>query len=206
MRHGELTKKKCLVGHSDVELSEQGNKQMFTKLDHLFSDDHSISQIISSPLLRCNQIAKYYAKQYNIPLITEPNIKEMNFGDWDGLSFAELWQQKEWQQKKYQQKKLLCTIGDFWENPWLNTPLNGESMLAFTKRVKQWWLLQLKSEQPTTLVISHAGVIKYLLALITGLDPKINSYSSTFDVSYSSIIKIVIFQDKAGNTWPKIVF
>lgn len=195
MRHGQLVKQQCLVGHSDVNLSEYGCQQMHTQLAALFSHQHSIKQIITSPLSRCQQLASIYAKQYKTSLFVEPKIKEMNFGKWDGVSFAELWQQASYP-----------NIGDFWENPWLNSPPEGECMHNFATRIEQWWHEQLTSEAPTTIVISHAGVIKYLLALITGLDPKKNDYLAKFNVPYAAVIKIMIYQDSTGKAWPSIVF
>lgn len=195
MRHGQLTKQKCLVGHSDIELSDYGRKQMDIKLAELFSNENSINQIITSPLIRCQQMAKLYAKKYDILLNVEPKIKEMNFGEWDGYSFSKLWQQK-----------CFPNIGDFWENPWLNSPPKGECMHDFSQRIEQWWMMQLACKQPKTLVISHAGVIKYLLALIAGLDPKQNNYSTRFNIPYAAIIKIEIYQDQEGQAWPSIVF
>ncbi|MGJ8692287.1 MAG: histidine phosphatase family protein [Thalassotalea sp.] len=214
LRHGKIEQAGVLAGHTDFPLSAEGYQQMLQQLEKL----PSINQVICSPLTRCRAVATEFSKQQKIPLQLEPAIKEMHFGDWDGQSFEELWQNT---------KTLKgCGIGDFWQNPWQTPPPNGETMAAFTARVNNWWqqwlTLTPKLEMPSansaidnspsanssinTLVISHAGVIKHLLALIIGLDIKQNQQLNVFDIPYAGLIRIDVYFDENNKAWPKIVF
>lgn len=207
MRHGELQQKGCLVGRSDFLLSAVGQQQMENKFTQLLTQDKTINQIITSPLSRCCMLAKQAATKFHIPLITEPAIQEMDFGDWDGATFHSLWQQESADHH----------IGDFWENPWQYSPPNGETMYDFSARIQAWWLSlhqHLKNERAiknttqenSCIVVSHAGVIKHILALITGLNIKENKQLTVFDVPYGGVIKIVVYYDNEHKPWPRIVF
>ena len=190
-----IEKANVLAGSSNFSLSVLGHEKMTKRLATIPALDH----LISSPLKRCAQVAEEFAKQKQLSLNLAPQLKEMHFGDWDGQSFENLWQQTP--------NSSDCTIGDFWQNPWQNTPPNGESMQAFTERVRRWWQQWLEARfVGNTLVISHAGVIKHLLALIIGIDVKQNQQLNVFDIPYAGVIRIDVYFDENNQAWPKVVF
>ena len=128
-----------------------------------------ISHCFTSPLIRCHEFALEYCQDNDISLQVSAQLQEMNFGDWDGQSYQTLWQAAP------TLDKITPTLGAFWQNPWQCLPPNGESMENFISRVDDFWQSLLKSlsethvekgESSNTLVFSHGGVIRYLLAKV----------------------------------------
>ena len=194
LRHGELTTKDVLAGHTDFILSETGVGQLNIACGRLAN----IDLVTSSSLKRCSEFARQFCDFNKIPLNITDDIKEFNFGDWDGQSYDELWQHTK-----------TPTIGDFWQSPWLVTPPNGESMAHFYQRITTWWQQLLVNTicqgTRSQLVITHAGVIKQLLAIICQVPKQLN-YQNIFTVGYGKVICIDIFFDENGQAWPKIIF
>ena len=193
LRHGELEQKHVLAGHTDLLLSSIGKQQLAEKVKLL----PPINQLFSSPLARCCTFAQQFAKQHQLILQTSSLLKEMNFGDWDGQPFETLWQSTSTEQTR---------LGDFWQNPWQHTPPNGESMAEFSQRIDSWWQTWL-TQKPAgnSLAITHAGVIKHVLARVVGLDIKQSQHLSVFDIPYAGLIRIDVFHEEQ-QAWPKIIF
>lgn len=188
LRHGELTKSGILCGHTDIALSQKGFEQLETACDKL----SNITACISSPLIRCANFAAQYCQKNKLTLETSSAIKEMNFGEWDGKSYESLWQQ--------------TALGQFWQNPWEVTPPAGESMQAFITRVDSFWQTQLKQlGNVNTLIISHGGVIRHILAKVLGLPLPGTNHMSNIDVPYAGLIHIQVFVDDDGKPWPKLM-
>ena len=192
LRHGELVEQDVLAGHSNISLSEQGLVQLTNAVQAL----QNIEQVISSPLQRCSSFAKQYAQQINAPLVISDLVKEMNFGDWDGQPYQTLWQQQE-----------PYGVGDFWQNPWQFPPINGENMTQFSARIDAWWQNFLKHEHAKhTLLLTHAGVIKHILARVTGINMQQVQYHNVFSILHAGLIKVSIYTDEHGQHWPKLCF
>ncbi|MCQ8878064.1 histidine phosphatase family protein [Pseudoalteromonas shioyasakiensis] len=195
LRHGELEQKNVLAGQSDFLLTKQGYQQLQDTVSQL----GDITAITSSPLMRCQHFAQALAKTRQLPLSIEAAIAEYDFGDWDGQSYEALWQQT-------------CspTIGDFWQTPWQSTPPNGESMSEFYSRVENWWrqLLATITTQNAGahLVITHAGVIKQILAFVCQLPRESTISHNVFSIPYAGYVCIELYIDEKGEPWPKIAF
>ena len=188
MRHGSLEQKGLLAGHTDLVLSELGWQQMAASTESL-----NISKCYSSPLQRCRQFAEQFCKQQELSLNIEPDLKEMNFGDWDGKTYDHLWQLPE------------PNIGHFWQDPKKVTPPNGERFSEFNHRVRKWWLELIDHpESDSILVISHAGVIKQILALIINEDGE-QSLHGKFNLKYGSVVHVQLSFDEFHKPWPVIM-
>lgn len=75
-------------GHTDIELSETGLRQaqlLQKRLSHT-----KIQAIYSSDLKRAVQTASVIAQPHRIEVITDPRLREINFGIWEGLKYSEL--------------------------------------------------------------------------------------------------------------------
>lgn len=194
VRHGEIETKGILAGRTDVALSAVGREQLIKAVSPL----QNIRRCISSPLIRCHDVAFEYSQQHNIQLEVTSDLQEMNFGDWDGKTYKALW--------NINKEPGLPSIGDFWQNPWQNTPPNGEVMSNFVNRVDQWWLQYLSNEVLfNTVVFTHAGVIKHLLARILDLPIPGTEHMTSIDVGYASVIKISLYKDECGKVWSKLM-
>lgn len=204
LRHGALISSGILCGHTDIALSKQGWKQ----LENVCKSLPTISLCISSSLVRCSHFSQHYCQQHNIPLETSAKIKEMNFGDWDGKSYQSLWQLSDDKSSlpKAKHDDVDTSLGLFWQDPWRYSPPAGESMTDFTKRVDDFWQTLMKRElQENTLVVSHGGVIRHILARVLGLTIPGISHMNNIDVPYASLIHIQVYKDDNGQYWPKLM-
>ena len=194
MRHGAIATPGILAGKTDIALSELGREQVSTALASI----EEVERCISSPLIRCHQSANRFCQQQSLPLAVDSRIQEMNFGDWDGRPYQDLWAMSACSPTS--------SIGDFWQNPWQNPPPNGETMENFVSRVDSWWQdFCSKSKLQNTLVFTHAGVIKHLLARMLNLPIPGTVHMSSIEVPYASVIKILLHRDQRGRVWPKLV-
>lgn len=75
-------------GHTDISLSEDGIKQAYA-LKKRFSNNH-VEAIYSSDLLRAVKTAEIINEAHKLPLLTYPELREINFGIWEGLTFPEI--------------------------------------------------------------------------------------------------------------------
>ena len=199
LRHGEITTPGILAGKTNVALSELGHKQVLQANKFI----KNIDRCISSPLIRCYESARLYCHQKNLPLEVESKIQEMNFGDWDGKSYQELWRINS---QPSNGSLTTSAIGNFWQNPWQNQPPNGETMDHFVTRVDSWWQnFCTESRLQNTLVFTHAGVIKHLLARVLNLPIPGTAHMTSIDVPYASLIKVSLYRDENGKVWSKLV-
>lgn len=188
LRHGQLQQQNILCGYSDIALSELGKAQLINATKDLVDIHHCFS----SPLSRCYSFAQQFSQQARIPLTSLAELKEMNFGDWDGAEYASLWQQDE---------GVNTSIGDFWQEPWRVTPPNGESMQAFNDRIEFAWQQVLEqAKQGNVLVVTHGGVIRQVLAQLLAIPKSGNHALTAFDIPYASLVKIVVDVDEQGKT------
>lgn len=194
LRHGAIATPGILAGKTNVALSTLGREQLMQATTPL----KNIERCISSPLIRCQEWAKLYCQQQALPLEIDSKIQEMDFGDWDGRPYQELWE--------INTHSASITIGDFWQNPWQHQPPNGESMDNFVCRVDDWWQgFCAQSNLVDTLVFSHAGVIKHLLARILQLPIPGTAHMASIEIPYGCIIKISLYRDESGKVWSKLV-
>ena len=77
-----------IQGISDVELSDEGLRQA-KLLAEKFPFD-SVDAIYSSDLSRAKSTAQFIADKFNLPVQTDAEFREVNFGVWEGKTFAEL--------------------------------------------------------------------------------------------------------------------
>lgn len=194
LRHGEIETPGILAGKTDIALSNLGFSQLNQAADALID----IQRCISSPLTRCHAWANEYCQQQNLCLEVDNQLQEMDFGDWDGQRYQLLWDKAE--------QTSGHSIGDFWQDPWQHQPPNGETMVNFVNRVDSWWDgMCYEKHLQNTLVVTHAGVIKHILARVLNLSISGTDHMSSIDVPYASLIKISLYRDESGKVWSKLM-
>ena len=154
LRHGETSLSHTLRGRTDDALTAKGWTQMRSTITQSEQTGQAWDVIYSSPLQRCRLFAEQWAEQKQLPLFIEPNLQEMDFGEWEAQSTERLYQ-------LYPDE-----LAQFWQKPLSFTPPQAESLLAFKSRVLESveTLTQQMYAQGWTraLIISHGGVIKLL--------------------------------------------
>ncbi|MGE8207348.1 histidine phosphatase family protein [Heyndrickxia sp. NPDC080065] len=150
LRHG-LTKeneKHAYIGWSDVSLSLKGREQ----LGMCRSLMNNFDLYVCSDLKRCFETSEILFP--NQPFEKWSSFREMNFGEWEGKTFDELKEEERYQE----------WLTDFFSVH----PPGGEGFNQFTERIDNGWrkLLDylIKKDLNKALIISHGGVIRYLLS------------------------------------------
>lgn len=153
LRHGRTQGPQGFRGRLDVPLSDEGWNQMHSATSAL-----SYDRIVTSPLQRCAKFARALAETTGIAMFVEADLRELDFGDWEGRTPAELMvDQAE-------------ALGQFWADPYGYTPPSGEPVQAFEQRVlNAVESLVDRFTGERLLVITHGGVIRLLLARARGL-------------------------------------
>jgi alpha-ribazole phosphatase len=104
-------------------------------------------RLVSSPLTRCATLATALAEARGIEASFDDRLREMDFGAWEGVDWDHI--------PRHQL--------DHWAEDFLHArPHGGESVAMLAARVDA--ALTLYRKQPgTTLVVTHAGVIRAAL-------------------------------------------
>lgn len=154
LRHGETSLSHTLRGRTDDALTAKGWAQMRSTITQSEQTGQAWDVIYSSPLQRCRLFAEQWAEQKQLPLFIEPNLQEMDFGEWEAQLTERLYQ-------LYPDE-----LAQFWQTPLSFTLPQAESLLTFKSRVLESveTLTQQMYAQGWTraLIISHGGVIKLL--------------------------------------------
>ena len=89
-RHGETANSKevCFNGHFDVGLSVKGENQ-FREWAQVLKDE-PFKAIYSSDLDRTRSSARLLGEPHRLEPVTYPELSELCFGDWEGLSVSEV--------------------------------------------------------------------------------------------------------------------
>lgn len=157
LRHGETTLSHTLRGHLDDDLTEQGWLQMQSTIQQYITTPVDWDVIISSPLRRCRRFAEHLADQLELPMRVNDHIKEMYFGDWEGISTQAIYEAEP--------KRL----ANFWQFPTQYHAPNGESLIQFQQRVMcgfdEIYEQMQRQDWNKALVVTHGGVIKLLTCL-----------------------------------------
>jgi broad specificity phosphatase PhoE len=157
IRHAETDLAGRFCGHSDPPINQRGRLQIEQLLKAL--ERESIDAVYSSDLSRSLTTATEIASAYGLSPVALPGLREIDFGEWEGLS----WDEIESRDRDYASK---------WSQsyPVLPAP-GGESFEAFQTRV----LTEVKdllavSSQRRAAVVTHGGVMRVVLRSLCGLE------------------------------------
>src|SRR5262252_8192062 len=92
VRHAETTDNASmrLSGWTDTDLSPRGESQVALLADHFNRQHGHIKALYSSPLLRARRTAEAIGALTGQAPILHDDLREMYFGELDGLPFEEL--------------------------------------------------------------------------------------------------------------------
>lgn len=154
IRHGESEGGKIYRGYSiDDPLSDKGWSQMLAGVGEYQAWDC----IVTSPMLRCKAFSEELSKKLSIPYIVENDLEEVGFGDWEGKTADQI---KAENQAEYYA---------FFLDPVNHRPNNAEDLDVFSDRVVTAYKKVLNEcEGKHCLVVTHAGVIRAILAHVLG--------------------------------------
>jgi broad specificity phosphatase PhoE len=89
VRHGETdwNAEGRLQGHTDRPLNDFGRRQAKALAGRLEGD--GITAVYASDLSRARETAEILAERLRLPVATDPDLRERNWGTWEGLTGAE---------------------------------------------------------------------------------------------------------------------
>lgn len=155
LRHGESQYSHTLRGHLDDELTAKGWQQMQSTIEQV--TDQTWDVIVTSSLKRCACFAEQLAKTTQLPLLLNHDLKEMYFGEWEGVSTQQIYETS---------PELLA---NFWQKPSQYCPPQAETLMQFQMRILKGFqdlLLEMRKQNwQRALVVTHGGVIKLLSCL-----------------------------------------
>lgn len=153
------------IGRTDLPLSELGERHA-RALAAAYADV-PLGGIVHSGMKRAEQTAAAVAAGRDIGVSIDNDLREIDFGDWEGLDFDQI-------------SAAYPDLADIWvEDPFAVHIPGGEPMTDFMVRVRAAWA-RLRSaaldgtlaEGGPLLIVTHAGCIKVILGAIMGLDDR----------------------------------
>jgi len=162
VRHGQtaFNKDGKMAGVTDLDLNDHGRLQARRMADYLA--DAPIDTALVSPLSRARETARIVLEGRSLSdaLRIEPGLIEMNFGEWEGLSFADI----------YKRNPELMNV-------WINDPEKfafpgGEEFTGFYKRVVDCYETIIEPEMlggKNVLAVTHGGVVLCISIYLLGL-------------------------------------
>ena len=178
VRHGDtdLDSAQRYWGSTDVELSAAGFRQAERLRDRLATE--KIDAVYSSDLKRAMVTAEIIASRHQLPVITCSELREINFGDVEGLTFEEIGQ-------------LYPELVKSWVQRAQNFRFpSGESSDELSNRVGKFAdRLREHAEQDTILVTAHSGVLRTLMCQLLGVEKKFR-WQMRLELASLSILEI----------------
>ncbi len=149
-----------IQGSLDPDLSPRGRRQTDLLVSHLRADIRQpVAAVYTSPLRRAAQTAGQIAEALRLPVIPDPDLRELFLGNWEGKTVAEI------------QASAPGHYEQWLEDPEAFPAPGGEDLRAFERRVVGAVQRMQRAHPGTNLiVVSHGGVIKALLCFALGLD------------------------------------
>jgi broad specificity phosphatase PhoE len=175
IRHAEADMSGTFCGQSDPELNRRGRLQLVELINVLSAEN--VDVVYSSDLRRAHATARAIAEAFGRACHVRPALREINFGQWEGLT----WKEIERRDEAYTRRWLA-------EYPRLSAP-DGESFHAFERRVLdevKFLSVEAETECRRIVVVTHAGVLRTILCALQGCS-KDDAWERTR--SYCSIIR-----------------
>ncbi|BAS27547.1 histidine phosphatase family protein [Limnochorda pilosa] len=155
VRHGETEWNRIMriQGQSDVELSERGRDQARRLARRM--ERWRIDRALTSDLARAQETARIVLGEREVPLETDPRLRERHFGEWEGLTREEVLARDE------------AAYHRWGEDPWPFRPPGGESLEDVSQRAASL-VEELRAGDGHVLVVSHGGTLQTMLRHLLG--------------------------------------
>ncbi len=144
VRHGHCERSGTLLGQFDAPLTAEGLVQAQALAAQLAGC--GAERLVSSDLRRSVQTATALAARLDLSLETDPRLREISYGPWDGLTWAEI--------ERLDPSGAPRKLADW--TSW--TPPGGEPFDAFLARVQNARVSLAAARARLTVVVAHRGV------------------------------------------------
>jgi len=197
IRHGETegAESRRYKGHIDVPLSVNGIEQIKRVAEYISAQvrkrgsaevtseltslrAYGLSAIYTSDLSRAIKSAEIIAAPHGLEPMIVKELKERNFGEWEGMNFDEI--KEKWPE----------AFKAWAANPLKFSPMGGESTLEVRDRaMKAFQEITERHEGENIAIVSHGGVSRVLLSELLGM-PLENIFRIEQDYAAINIIEI----------------
>lgn len=163
IRHGEseANKRDVFLGHGDLDLTQTGREQAALTAAYLHSHVPKPDAIYSSDLKRAYHTAEKTAELFDMPIIKEKGLREINAGLWEYLTFPEL-------RERFTESFALWS-----NNIGLSGCDGGETVAQLQKRIVSTVTeIAKKHENGTVFLFFHATSIRVFAAHCLGKAPE----------------------------------
>lgn len=155
IRHGEseANERDLFLGHGDLELTQRGISQARMAADYLNTHVGRPDAIYASDLKRAYRTAQATAEHFDMPITKDPNLREIDAGQWDFVPFSHL-------QKQFPETYSL------WMKDIGNSRCDGGESVAQLQRRVVGAITDIakKHENSTLFVFSHGTPIRVFAA------------------------------------------
>ncbi len=159
IRHGETphNRDKRYQGHRDTSLTTEGKRQ--TREIALRLRDKPLDAIYSSDLKRTRYMAEVINSYHSLKINILPELREIDFGDWEGKTYNEI--QRKWE-----------SLLNGWERKPSKVKIpNGESIQELAKRTRTIIKKIIRAHlNQKVAIITHGGPIRIILMDALGLE------------------------------------
>ena len=168
VRHGETdyNAEGRLQGQRDIPLNRRGRAQasaigraLRMAMPDAIAALETAEAFVASPLIRTRQTMELARAALGLAPShygLDPALKELTFGEWEGLTWAQVWSQDPAGARAREADK------------WNFAPPDGESYAMLAERLQPW----LDARDADCFVVSHGGVARALMTLIAGVSPQ----------------------------------
>lgn len=182
IRHGEVESRfhRVFGGRIDMELSERGHRQARHLAQHF--PPGAFDAIYASPMRRAQQTLAPIATHGRQAPIIEPDLREVDFGDWTGLKWDEV------------RERFQVSAFDWLTQIERGAIQNGECARRLRSRVEPP-LRSILSRHPgqSVAIVCHGGVIRMILAILIDLPL---SKTAAFDIDYASVTEAHVSESR----------
>ncbi|MCI4625051.1 MAG: histidine phosphatase family protein [Candidatus Magnetoovum sp. WYHC-5] len=169
-RHGETAdgNAKRYKGHTEVPLSKRGERQFEEAAKHLQKliaeydkeEDTAIglTKVYSSDLGRAIRSAELLGTPFGLSPTPIPELRERNFGRWEGLTFDEV------------QSQYPDAFDDWSKDPLKFSPIGGESTEDVGKRaIPPFYELIKRHRGQRIAIVAHGGINRIIICNLLGI-------------------------------------
>ncbi len=140
-------------GHADIPLNEHGRRQALAWQMHLAQE--RLDAIWASDLARAAETAHIIGEPHHVQVQTDRRLRELHFGDWEGLTYLEI-------RQRFPDQLAA------WERNYAQFAApGGETLADLAQRLQQFVEAgELARPMGTALLVAHRGSLRALLCVL----------------------------------------
>lgn len=151
IRHGQTDWNVAgrIQGSTDIPLNDTGRKQAACLAEGM--ERRPVTQVFSSTLSRAYETAAAIGKSQNVPVYGLSELEEVNYGEWEGLTMAEI-------EERYPKE-----LEQWYLSPVEVAPAGGETQTQVYDRCRRAMARILDQAKGDVAIVSHGATVVFLL-------------------------------------------